>query len=102
MQNSSRRLSNWYGEATGRPMHGEGLMAIQCRLRELMAEKGRRDGRRITYEAIRAATGVNMNTLTRLANDRADMVALSTIDRLCTYFGCSPGDLLVQKERPIC
>ena len=68
---------------------------IQCRLRELMAAKGRLERRKITYEAIGASTGLDKNTLSRLANDRADRVAFGTIDRLCTYFDCQPGDLFV-------
>ncbi len=68
---------------------------IQSRLRELMAAKGRQQRRRITYVDIRTETAINKNTLTRLANDRADLVALSTIDRLCAYFHCQPGDLFV-------
>ena len=68
---------------------------IQCRLRELMAAKGRRDGRKITYQSILSATGISMTTLTRLANDRADRVGLSVMDRLCAYFECQPGDLFV-------
>ncbi len=68
---------------------------IQCRLRELMAEKGRRERRKITYQIIWAETGVSKNTLTRLANDRAGMVGISVIDRLCAYFDCQPGDLFV-------
>ena len=68
---------------------------IQWRLRELMAAKGRRERRRVRYEDIRDATGINKNTLTRLANDRANLVAVSTIDRLCAYFDCQPGELLV-------
>ena len=68
---------------------------IQCRLRELMAAKGRRERRRITYDDILAEVGVNKSTLTRLANDRADLVGISVIDRLCEYFDCQPGDLFV-------
>ena len=68
---------------------------IQCRLRELMAEKGRRERRRITYKNILAQIGVSQNTLTRLANDRAGMVGISVIDRLCAYFNCQPGDLFI-------
>ena len=68
---------------------------IQCRLRELMGAKGRRERRRITYDDILAQTGVSKNTLTRLANDRAGMVGISVIDRLCNYFDCQPGDLFV-------
>ena len=68
---------------------------IQCRLRELMATKGRRERRRITYRDIGAETGLDKTTLSRLANDRADRVALSTIARLCAYFECQPGDLFI-------
>jgi len=73
---------------------------IQCRLRELIGAKGRQERRRITYDDILAQTGVNKNTLTRLANDRADMVGISVIDRLCAYFDCQPGDLFIYIEGP--
>lgn len=68
---------------------------IQGRLRELMAVKGQRERRKITYDDILTETGVSKNTLTRLANDRAAMVGISVIDRLCNYFDCQPGDLFV-------
>src|SRR5215213_7875907 len=71
------------------------IQMIQCRLRELVAAKSRRERRRITYETIGAETGVNKNTLTRLANDRADRVGLSVVDRLCAYFDCQPGELFI-------
>ena len=72
-----------------------GAEMIQCRLRELMAAKGRHERRRITYSDILADTGVSKTALTRLANDRADRVGVSTMDRLCAYFDCQPGDLFV-------
>ena len=68
---------------------------IQCRLREMMATKGRRERRRITYRDIGAETGIDKNVLSRLANDHADRVALFTIERLCAYFDCQPGDLFI-------
>jgi putative transcriptional regulator len=73
---------------------------IQCRLRELMGGKGRRERRRITYDDILAQAGVSKNTLTRLANDKAGMVGISVIDRLCSYFDCQPGDLFIHVEEP--
>jgi len=72
-----------------------GVEMIQCRLRELIAAKGRRERRKITYEHVRKQTGINKNTMARLANDRAYLIAISTIDRLCAYFDCQPGDLFV-------
>jgi len=73
---------------------------IQCRLRELMAAKARQEHRRVTYDDILSQTRISKNTLTRLANDRADRVGMSVIDRLCAYFGCQPGDLLVYVNEP--
>jgi len=73
---------------------------IQCRLRELIGAKGRQEHRRITYDDILAQVGVNKTTLTKLANDRASMVGISVIDRLCSYFKCQPGDLFIYIEEP--
>ena len=68
---------------------------IQCRLRELIAIKSRRERRRITYEEIQAESGVNKNSIAKLTNDRSAMVGMSVIDRLCAYFDCQPGDIFV-------
>ena len=68
---------------------------IQCRLRELMAVRARQGRRKVTYDLIREETGLSKNTLARLANDRADLVALNTMDRLCAFFDCQPGDLFI-------
>ena len=73
---------------------------IQSRLRELMAAQGRQMRRKVTYDLINRETGVSKNTLTRLANDRADLLAISTIDRLCAFFDCQPGDLLIYVPTP--
>ena len=68
---------------------------IQCRLREMMATKARKERRRITYDDILAVAGIAKSTLTRLANDKVDMVGISVIDRLCAYFECQPGELFI-------
>lgn len=64
---------------------------IQFRLRELMAEKSRVSGRRVTYEDIRVATGISPNTLSKLAQPTPPkLIGVSVIDRLCEYFRCQP------------
>ena len=68
---------------------------IQCRIRELMAIKGRRDMRRITYDDILAQVGISNGTLVKLANDRAARIGMSVMNRLCAYFECQPGELFV-------
>ena len=68
---------------------------IQCRLRELMATKTRQTHRKITYDIIKAETRLSKTTLVRLANDKADLIGKSTMDRLCAFFDCQPGDLFI-------
>ena len=66
-----------------------------------MATKGRQEERRIVYDDILSSTGISNTTLTRLANNRAGRIYISTIDRLCSYFDCQPGDLFVYIEDPM-
>jgi putative transcriptional regulator len=73
---------------------------IQCRLRELMAGKTRETRRKITYDIIRAETGLSKTTLVRLANDKAELIGKSTLDRLCAFFECQPGDLFIYVPTP--
>jgi putative transcriptional regulator len=68
---------------------------IQCRLRELMAAMSRQARRKITYDAIKVETGLAKSTLARLANDKAELIGKSTMNRLCAFFDCQPGDLFI-------
>lgn len=77
------------------------MMSIEFRLKELIAIKERQEKRKITYRLINGETGINMNTLTAMSNNNMEMVGLSTIDRLCQFFSCEPGDLIIRiKENP--
>lgn len=68
---------------------------IQSRLRELMASKSRLERRKITYSDIASETGISKTTLSMLANDKLGGVSFSTVERLCKYFSCQPGDLFI-------
>jgi len=70
-------------------------MMVQFRLKELMAERERVTGERITYRAISDATQISTNTLHKAATNQQKMVGLGVLARLCKYFGCQVGDLLV-------
>jgi DNA-binding Xre family transcriptional regulator len=41
-----------------------------------------------------------MNILSRLKNNRTGMIVTTTLGRLCNYFWCQPGDLLVVTSVP--
>ena len=70
---------------------------IRYRFRELWEAKQRAENRRITLVEIARVTGISRNTLSRLADVRQTKYVTNTgvIDRLCRYFACQPGDLLV-------
>lgn len=43
-------------------------------------------------------TGISRPTLTRIYNDEMDRIELLTIQKLCEFFDCLPGDLLVLED----
>ena len=72
-----------------------GIAVIQYRLWELWGERRRAEKRPVTVEEIAQATGISRGTLSRLLNDPGYVTTTRVVDKLCEYFGCQPGDLLV-------
>ncbi len=70
---------------------------IVYRVREMWEKKQQQEKRRITLLELAEATGVNRNTLSRLVDParRPYNTTTEVIDKLCRYFSCQPGDLLV-------
>ncbi len=68
---------------------------IYSKVRQLRFQKEERDGVKLTYAALQAATGLNPNTLSRLlGRDPIRRIDGDTLDVLCRYFGCGVGELL--------
>lgn len=47
---------------------------------------------------ISRATGLSRTTLTALNQEDSKGISFETLDTLCEYFGCQPGDLLRYQE----
>lgn len=62
---------------------------IRSRILVVMAERRVR-----TIAQVARESGVSVPALSRLANEKAERVDFGTLDRLCAYFACQPGDLL--------
>lgn len=73
-------------------------MTVSNRFKILLAEKETRENRKLTYEVINNETGINPNTLVQYANNRVTLFNSSVIARLCEYFNCDIGDLLVLRR----
>ena len=88
------------------------LGAIHAPNRILMAPltRGRSEGVHVPISALKAdyyaqrasagliiaeATGIHRATLSKMANQPGANIGTDIIDKLCRYFGCQPGELLM-------
>ncbi len=68
---------------------------IRTKFDDLLREKEYQEKRRWTFKAIAAETGLAVSTIQRLKTGDAERVYLTTIDRLCAFFGLAAvGELL--------
>ena len=61
---------------------------IKCHLSRLMGE------RKLKISGLARETGLDRGTLTRLYYEKAELVDLGVLDKLCKFFDCSVSDLL--------
>lgn len=71
---------------------------IRFRLAELIADKSFRERRVVTVSEIAQATGIHRATLSKVANQPGSNIGTEIIDKLCRYFHCQPGELLMFVE----
>ena len=68
---------------------------IRILFNQLLDEKSFRERGRITINDVCAEIGLSRPTVSRIANVPGYVTSTDTIERLCRYFQCTPGDLLV-------
>ena len=68
---------------------------IRFRLKELIAEKGFQENRRVTLDEVSKQTGIHRTTLSKIANQRGYNTTTDILDKLCEYFEV-PLDALAQ------
>ncbi len=66
---------------------------IRFLLKQCIANKEFRDGRRITIDEISKATGVSRPTLSRMINTKGYKASTDSLDKLCKYFECKLSDI---------
>lgn len=72
------------------------MMAIQFRLKELIAKHERVTGEKLTYRSLAERAHVTPKMINDLANQKSVRVNLSTIDRLCEALDVEVGELMVR------
>jgi putative transcriptional regulator len=70
------------------------MMVIRNRVKILIAEKEHHENRKLTYRTISQETGISTSTLTAFMSQKVESYASSTIEKLCQYFNCLPGDII--------
>lgn len=63
-------------------------MTISVNLSTIMAQKKCRS------KALASAIGITEANLSILKNGKAKAIRFSTLDAICQYLGCAPGDIL--------
>lgn len=71
------------------------FILIRFRLAELISDKAFNERRIITFAEIAEATGIHRATLSKMANQPGAKIGSEIIDKLCSFFDCQPGDLMV-------
>lgn len=71
---------------------------IRIMLRERLSDLSFKLRRRVTLNEVAEATGISRPTLTRIANVPGYNTNTETIDALCKFFECEPGDILVRVD----
>ena len=73
---------------------------IRFRLKELIAEKGFQENRRVTLDEVSRETGIHRTTLSKIANQRGYNTTTEILDKLCMYFGAELQEVAQFVEDP--
>lgn len=71
---------------------------MQTNIHILMAQKTQQERRRISLRTVSDEAGVSYRTVRAIAHNELREYPTDVMERLCDYFGCSPGDLFVLAE----
>lgn len=71
---------------------------INVKLREVMAEYGRKHGVKLTYMQLSETTGISKAALEAIGSRPNYNTTLSVIDTLCKHLDCDISDLLVFRK----
>jgi putative transcriptional regulator len=69
-------------------------MPIQNKIKILIAEKEYREGRKLSYRTIAEEADISLSVLQDYVSQKVRRFDIQTLQKLCEYFACQPGDLL--------
>jgi len=69
-------------------------MAIKTKFKILLESKSYRENRKLSYKTISEEAGISVSVLTDYAASNVKRFDAQTLEKLCAYLECQPGDLL--------
>jgi putative transcriptional regulator len=70
-------------------------MAIYNKIKVLIAEKELRENRKLPHRIVAQEIGIPSSVLTLYTSQKVRRYDVQTLEKICRYFECQPGDLLV-------
>jgi putative transcriptional regulator len=67
---------------------------IRYKIRELVAEKSKREGMRITLSYLAEQVGIQSSAMSKIANNTGYHTSVTTIEALCKFFDCKIEDVI--------
>ncbi len=74
------------------------MSPVITRFALLLSEKERKEKTKYSYQDISTQTGIATSTLSKWATNKVSKFDAETIDKLCAFLSCQPGDLLIRVE----
>lgn len=76
------------------------MVKVKSNFTQLLLDKQQAEGRRISARQVAIATGLKDYTVYAFANNTLKEYPGEALARLCTYFNCTVGELLVLVDEP--
>lgn len=75
---------------------------MRSNLQVLIAQHNqqRAEGPRVTLRSLAKELGISKYTIYAFSNNQLNEYPVVMLERLCTFFDCSPGDLLTLRDVP--
>jgi putative transcriptional regulator len=80
-------------------LYNSGMKRVRSNLVVLAAQRAQSEGRRVSLIRVAQEIGISKYTIYALANNELSEYPKDVIEKLCDYFKCGIGDLLVLEER---
>ena len=77
------------------------MAKIVSRARQVRLEHQAKLGRLVTLEEVAEATGITPATLSRIERNQTERIDFATLQKLCTFYGVKPGDILGIEEESV-